>query len=110
MHPESSDGFASVGTILPKEKAALLPGGFFARWMSPGRAQEGRSRPIVLLDRPYSQTATPPIVRRELIASDRWLFWRLPMLKVIVALVCAAMAMAPSVRALTATLDDAGHR
>jgi hypothetical protein len=28
--PESSDGFASVGTILPKEKAALLPGGFFA--------------------------------------------------------------------------------
>ena len=30
MHPESSDGFASVGTILPKEKAALLPGGFLA--------------------------------------------------------------------------------
>jgi hypothetical protein len=30
MQPESSDGFASVGTILPKEKAALLPGGFFA--------------------------------------------------------------------------------
>jgi hypothetical protein len=34
MQPESSDGFASVGTILPKEKAALLPGGLFAfrRW------------------------------------------------------------------------------
>ena len=30
MQPESSDGFASVGTILPKEKAALLPGGLFA--------------------------------------------------------------------------------
>jgi hypothetical protein len=30
MHAESSDGFASVGTILPKEEAALLPGGFFA--------------------------------------------------------------------------------
>jgi len=30
MQPESSDGFASVGTILPKEEAALLPGGFFA--------------------------------------------------------------------------------
>ena len=30
MHAESSDGFASVGTILPKGKAALLPGGFFA--------------------------------------------------------------------------------
>jgi hypothetical protein len=30
MHAESSDGFASVGTILPKEEAALLPGGLFA--------------------------------------------------------------------------------
>jgi hypothetical protein len=30
MQPESSDGFASVGTILPKEKTALLPGGLFA--------------------------------------------------------------------------------
>jgi hypothetical protein len=29
ISPESSDGFASVGTILPKEKAALLPGGLF---------------------------------------------------------------------------------
>jgi hypothetical protein len=29
MQPESSDGFASVGTILPKERAALLPGGSF---------------------------------------------------------------------------------
>ena len=29
MQPESSDGFASVGTILPKEEAALLPGGLF---------------------------------------------------------------------------------
>jgi hypothetical protein len=29
MQPESSDGFASVGTILPKEGAALLPGGSF---------------------------------------------------------------------------------
>jgi hypothetical protein len=29
MQPESSDGFASVGTILPKEKAAQLPGGLF---------------------------------------------------------------------------------
>jgi hypothetical protein len=27
ISPESSDGFASVGTILPKEKAAMLPGG-----------------------------------------------------------------------------------
>jgi hypothetical protein len=30
ISPESSDGFASVGTILPKEEAALLPGGLFA--------------------------------------------------------------------------------
>src|SRR5258708_34616335 len=29
MQPESSDGFASVGTILPRERAALLPGGSF---------------------------------------------------------------------------------
>ena len=27
LSPESSDGFASVGTILPSEKAAPLPGG-----------------------------------------------------------------------------------
>jgi hypothetical protein len=30
ISPESSDGFASVGTILPKEEAILLPGGLFA--------------------------------------------------------------------------------
>ena len=29
MQPESSDGFASVGTILPEERAAQLPGGSF---------------------------------------------------------------------------------
>jgi hypothetical protein len=29
MQPESSNGFASVGTILPEERAALLPGGSF---------------------------------------------------------------------------------
>ena len=29
ISPESSDGFASVGTVLPNEKAALLPGGLF---------------------------------------------------------------------------------
>jgi hypothetical protein len=32
ISPESSYGFASVGTILPKEEATLLPGGFFAVW------------------------------------------------------------------------------
>src|SRR5580698_6533115 len=30
ISPESSDGFASVGAILPKEEAALLPGSLFA--------------------------------------------------------------------------------
>jgi hypothetical protein len=30
ISPESSDGFASVGTILPKEEATSLPGGLFA--------------------------------------------------------------------------------
>jgi hypothetical protein len=29
MQPESSDGFASVGTILPEERAVPLPGGSF---------------------------------------------------------------------------------
>src|ERR1035441_3774957 len=29
MQPESSDGFASVGTHLPEERAALMPGGSF---------------------------------------------------------------------------------
>jgi hypothetical protein len=29
ISPESSDGFASVGTILPKEEVTLLPGGLF---------------------------------------------------------------------------------
>ena len=29
ISPESSDGLASVGAILPKEKATLLPGGLF---------------------------------------------------------------------------------
>jgi hypothetical protein len=29
MQPESSNGFASVGTILPEGRAALLPGGSF---------------------------------------------------------------------------------
>jgi hypothetical protein len=34
MQPESSDGFASVGTILPEEGAALLPGGSFRFWLT----------------------------------------------------------------------------
>src|ERR1035441_2946356 len=34
MQPESSDGFASVGTILPEGRAALLPGGSFRFWPS----------------------------------------------------------------------------
>jgi hypothetical protein len=34
MQPESFDGFASVGTILPEERAALLPGGSFRFWAS----------------------------------------------------------------------------
>jgi hypothetical protein len=37
ISPESSDGFASVGTILPNEEAALLPGGLFT---SPTRMEK----------------------------------------------------------------------
>jgi hypothetical protein len=53
MQPESSDGFDSVGTILPEERAAPLPGGSFrlrrypdgiwgllsSIWLSPGPFQ-----------------------------------------------------------------------
>jgi hypothetical protein len=47
MTPESSDGLASVGTILPKGKATLLPGGFFV--LEIGRsAHYGRRPPPVL--------------------------------------------------------------
>jgi hypothetical protein len=41
ISPESSDGFASVGTILPKEEAALLPGGLFVFYVG---LQEGIKR------------------------------------------------------------------
>jgi hypothetical protein len=42
ISPESSDGFASVGTILPKEEAALLPGGFFVFRMGKSEGLEPR--------------------------------------------------------------------
>jgi hypothetical protein len=42
ISPESSDGFASVGTILPKEKAALLPGGLFIFWSKMPKHQKAR--------------------------------------------------------------------
>ena len=42
ISPESSDGFASVGTILPNEEAALLPGGLFV--FSEGRGEGRRGR------------------------------------------------------------------
>jgi hypothetical protein len=42
ISPESSDGFASVGTILPKEEAALLPGGLFAFRRVVVRGVQGR--------------------------------------------------------------------
>ena len=56
ISPESSDGFASVGTILPKEEATLLPGGLFAfriqlssdeelkKWLAP--AEKKKLSPI----------------------------------------------------------------
>jgi len=44
ISPESSDGFASVGTILPKEKAALLPGGLFTFWRYVLKRFEGMLR------------------------------------------------------------------
>ena len=58
ISPESSDGFASVGTILPKEEAALLPGGLFAfcggllKWVAErGKDDPGGQTPCVEADR-----------------------------------------------------------
>src|SRR6202522_4494472 len=45
MQPESSDGFASVGTILPKEGAALLPGGSFRFCPTPPSARTAAFNP-----------------------------------------------------------------
>jgi hypothetical protein len=42
ISPESSDGFASVGTILPKEEATLLPGGLFVFLEGAGEGFGGR--------------------------------------------------------------------
>ena len=47
ISPESSDGFASVGTILPKEKAALLPGGLFVFRMSGFVAANARPLDVI---------------------------------------------------------------
>ena len=41
ISPESSDGFASVGTILPKEEVALLPGDLFVFRRCGASAREG---------------------------------------------------------------------
>jgi hypothetical protein len=49
MQPESSDGFASVGTILPEEGAALLPGGSF------------RFKGIIVLALPFRDRGLPRI-------------------------------------------------
>ena len=50
ISPESSDGFASVGTILPKEEATLLPGGLFSflvRFGSNECPERSKSRQLV---------------------------------------------------------------
>ena len=99
MQPESSDGFASVGTILPKEEAALLPGGFFASADPTGHA---KVRPKSLL--PLMEFATQSIQRHgrhrpaELPKES-------PMHDVIVALAFIAMVMAPCVVALASNPD-----
>ena len=64
MQPESSDGFASVGTILPEGRAALLPGGSFRFESLLGSCRGGGSRVISGL-RPLVATgvATPGVER-----------------------------------------------
>ena len=60
MQPESSDGLASVGTILPEEGAALLPGGSF-RFMPLFRPVWGKAGNWSPLARPSTHIASPRV-------------------------------------------------
>src|SRR5579864_2752636 len=59
MQPESSDGLASVGTILPEEGAALLPGGSFRFMALPGRSARSPANSSPL-PRAWTHIASPP--------------------------------------------------
>jgi hypothetical protein len=100
MQPESSDGFASVGAILPKEKAALLPGGLFASGNRRATQVSAANRYGTLMEKGKGADSrgagrTP---------SEE----NLSMREFLVALVFVAMLMAPCVVAMSANLDDAG--
>jgi hypothetical protein len=96
MQPESSDGFASVGTILPKEEAALLPGGLFA---SAGPIGTPKFPPR-LMERRSSVDSREMGLTAQVNRPQET-----PMHDAIVALVFIAMLMAPCFIALTSSPD-----
>jgi hypothetical protein len=66
ISPESSDGFASVGTILPKEEVTLLPGGLFA-FRSSIKCASMREKDV-----PIGQRDESPMFCRLRITSSAW--------------------------------------
>jgi hypothetical protein len=101
MQPESSDGFASVGTILPKEKAALLPGGLFVST----RSQNGVARRVG-----NGRGANADRKDVESLPLQRLERQEVPMHDFVMGLVFVAIVMAPCVAALTTRLDEKGWR
>jgi hypothetical protein len=116
MHAESSDGFASVGTILPKEKAALLPGGLFASAWRFLRGEQGSTHALC------SAVVRKRVMRRHGVAdSENVGLVRLgsaesvdsrevAMHDFLVGLVFVAMVMTPCVVALMTRLDDGSSK
>jgi hypothetical protein len=103
MQPESSDGFASVGTILPKEEAALLPGGLFVSAGHSAMTKIHRNCHTRVMKKWNSVDTrgmgpTAQNNRRE----------ETPMHDMIMALAFIAMVMAPCVVALTSNPDRPG--
>jgi len=109
MQPESSDGFASVGTILPKEKAALLPGGLFA--FEGGSRGAADCAKTAACDRSLRGDRRRMMGESAASITERWAGFhprRFSMHSFIVAVVFVGMVMAPCVVALRTKLDDAG--
>ena len=103
MQPESSDGFASVGTILPKEEAALLPGGLFA-CLGPSATTKFRANPgSSVMEERISVDSREVGFAAQVDRPEET-----PMHDAIVALAFIAMVMAPCVAALTSNPDRPG--
>jgi hypothetical protein len=120
MQPESSDGFASVGTILPKEKAAPLPGGFLAFWSGFWSARMGRSGPA---NRDFGLRCDDATINKREADADsdaegalarkgktRRFLPEARMHDFVIGLLFVAMVMTPCVVALTTPLDEGDRK